>query len=430
MRATVSPHLVRNRRHAEEGCAETHFVETLVTISGDARDLRKLRAATCSGHRVRIDAAARIAWHADGHADPIVPFENEGGTHIQLFLIDLPPGEVSGEVVIEDAHGAWSIPTFNVPARGDGEPIDSVLVKDGPGRWFVEVTAREPFEAITQTTEFGAAREDVTHYPDGFHRLRVGPGYCESWGLALSSMDIEGGVEHKHMMFGKFGVGSGRHLMDRGTVYAPKVVQPFAYRALVARVAPDGRPGGADACWDGFDEVEVWAEPHEVGAARAAMRGCPVPWRLTTYGRSGTPLGIEADVVLATPGEEPQDRPFSYMLFDDAGAEGFAARMRKAVVSAKGLADGNRLLDGSWFAAEEGKIDRNVKSHGVAFSLPDALVGIARGSVVDAKRRVFESSACRGCAWMTRCDGILPYPYSGTLVPEGECELKATFGAA
>jgi hypothetical protein len=152
---------------------------------------------------------------------------------------------------------------------------------------------------------------------------------------------------------------------------------------------------------------------------------------VTTFAKPGDEGCETADLLVVEPGDEPEGgRTFSYLLFSRDDRLVSTDSLARIAVRAAEMPPEAALFDRSWLSAVEGAVRTAELSHGAAFSLPGSL-DLARGRVADVRRRALPASACHGCHYSKRCDGILPYPCApDPEVAAGRCALRAAFDRA
>lgn len=420
--ATLSAHRVRNRRHAAAGTVEMQFLETVVSLRGTLREIRAVRAVELCGRRVELDHDAMLANHGS-HADPLVPAVIDGGEMVQIFLADLEPGIVREGPVLELAQGRTRhCPEVWEGDRAPAETIASSLARHGTGRWSIAAASSQPFEVLVQRFADGRAQETRTVLPAGSHEISVGPCFGEVHGVALSSLAIAGGLEHKHMILGKFGLASGRHLLSGGALLPPRAMEPFAYRSLVSDVRSPACIAATLAHAGAFDEIELWCAPDLASACSEAGRGRSGGWRVRTHAPPGD--DASCDVTTLAPGDTPpmNGRPFSYMLFRSARDEDFGDRLAAAAACARSRPEAP-LIDRAWLSCKE---SHDVgRGYGIGYSLPGPGRGERRDAMDEIRRRRLPDSPCNGCGTAARCDATMPHPREGFPAPGESCGIMA-----
>jgi hypothetical protein len=407
--------------HFASGEREQVVEEAMLLLSaGSADAFDALVAASVGPYAIALNMAMRVASHPGGHADPVCVFEAGGRWHVALFLAGESAAGVAGApLVVVDGDGARTTVAVEVGpvemARAD--PLRSSLRKEGAGCWFLDVEAGEPFDIVWQRVVDGRATEATERFGAGRHAVPVPPSFGEYWGACLTTGELVGGFEHKHQFFGHVGQATGRHLLADGALMHPLEDRgAFAYRAAVAVVGPDGRPGGADRPWEGFDEVEAWAPPRLAAAAAAALAGCPVPWRVRTYAAPGDPGGESADLAVLPAGVSDAARPYSWMLFADQSATDFPQTLAAALRAAS-AAPFPGLFDRPWLEASVGAFSEGAARHGAAFSWPRRQPDAARWLAAERRRRRLPSHPCCGCRAAAACDNLLSFPWGDGAVP-------------
>lgn len=378
MLGQLSSHLVRTHRHLRYGPAITNIEETLLMLSGTAAELQEIRAISLAGRNIRFDHGTRTAHH-EHHSDPAILFEADGRHNLQVFFHDLAPKRDMAALVIE-LHGGRAVTLPCSWPEPEKLPVfRSELIAGMTYEPRLEIECDEAVEVIFQRLAFGRIVEERHEVDAGEHEIALPPAFADAYGVAVSTAGLMHGIEHKHVVLGKFGAPSGRYLLAEGETYSHGIEEDFAYRAAVAVADGAGRPGGLTDPWIGFDEVDVWCRPDQADEIRNLMLGCPVPWRVTTY-------GSEADVLLLSLDQTPPpDHPSSYMLFESAESPGFRDQVVRLMEHQQNFADDHRCIDSQWLTADRPPANDR-RRYGIAFSTP------TEGNALKARVEAFKAA--------------------------------------
>lgn len=396
--ARIAPHLVKTVRHLQEGVAAHDRLETVVTLTGPSAEIANVRRVALGRHSCRLDHLAGVIRHAE-HADPLVTFSLAGLQVLQVFFHDLHPQDADATICIETDAGASVIDVRSGEA-GEAATIETT-VRISEGKITLEVRSDRPVEIIEQRTVLGVYSECRRFLPAGFTAASVDPGFADVLGIVVSSLGVEGGFEHKHQILGRFGYPSGRVLLRDGKATSSGQTQPHGFRSAIAVVSEDGMVGGMALPWAGMDEIEVWARPPEAAAAAGLMSGCPIPWRLMTYG----PIASRADVTVLEPHEGPlPGQPFSYCLF------GNPRNLASSLATALLHRDVPGLIERPWLVTEEPP-EAGALRYGIAWQTHDDEIDrVMRSRMREIRHRAIGLTRTDRAAAKSSC---LPVPHPG-----------------
>lgn len=395
MRAELSAHRVRTHRHLRYSTEVTDIEETLLMLTGRPDDLVSIESVELAGHTIRFDHATQTAHHAH-HSDPAIVFETTDGHHLQVFFHALPPTRSNLELQVVRAGATQTVDvTWSKDASRPTLSTRTIVGMTSSPR--VEIACGEDVEIIFQRLQFGRITEERFVLPAGEHEVPIPPAFSDAFGVAVSTSGLLHGIEHKHMILGKFGAPSGRDLLTGGETITHGIDEEFSYRAAIAVTDSAGWPGGMTEPWIGFDEIDVWCKPEQKPAMLKRMQACPIPWNITTFGMDG-------DVVVLPPGASaPPEQPCSYLLFSDADDFGFQERIEGLLERLPSMPDDHRCLDVQWLAANRAPANDRPR-YGIAFSTPTA------EPLTKARVRQFKAERLTGYRVQNGLAASLPFP--------------------
>ncbi|MTH97600.1 hypothetical protein [Roseibium sp. RKSG952] len=419
MRAVYAKHRCRVFRHVEPTVRKNLFDENTLTLIGTEDEISSVTRIETGDRSVRIDHVRGTADHGT-HIDPMIPIEYRGEIILQLFLCGYEESDMTETVI---AHAGGEARRL-VPEKSDDASSEnmSTSVRKSEDGWFLKVVAPEGADIIWQFQAGGKEHEVEADHVVGEAEIRL-PSYMGNrLGICITSPEIFGGVEHKHLIFGEVGHPSGRHLWSRGTLYAPKLADQFVYRSLII----DFRPGD-DFPKDlrSFDEIELIAEQGDVDAALTAMNDLGVKGIVTSLSHAGRPGPRHGDIVLLTPGDDPiKDETCSYLLFRDQDDPDYPERLEAAVRAARSGAD--NLIELPWLGAATPTLTSSESQYGIAFSVSGPET--RKSKVFTAKRGMLpQRTPCGDCREFRRCSLATAMPWPERLVPGDECTIKNAF---
>lgn len=418
MRVVHSSHVSVMHRHTVEGTDVVAFQEPTITFVGSRQELERIRGAKAGAHSVVFDHKRRTADHGT-HQDPAIVVEAQGRSFLQVFLCDTDPADTISKVgiVLDDGTTAAVDVVRHRTTEEDG--IDShVFRRDG--LWVVEVEGRE-VTPIWQHASYGVEQETVAAAVQGRGRVSVPPLFSDRLGLCLTTEDLFGGMEHKHLFHGEAGHPSGRWLFSRGSLHMPRARKMPAYRSLVLDLTGDDMPSLDVA--EGFDEVQAFCHPMHEDATRRE------------YGRSGVPLdvvtvsGNEADApdVLLVDARQiwmPAARPVSFLLFADQNAPDWADRLQASMALFTRLPEDVPVLDAAWFGETGVVPEMGDRHYGIGFSVSSADFPRA---MVDLNKRLNhpDRQLCGKCPQTGRCMDFLATPWARPAQPASDtCRIR------
>jgi hypothetical protein len=418
MKVVHSSHVSVMHRHTVEGTDVVVFREPTITFVGARDELGRIRGAKAGAHSVVFDHQRRTAQHGT-HLDPAIIIDAQGHSFLQVFLCDADPEESFTKVgVVLDDGSVVALDTVRHRTTAD-DGIDTEVSRTD-GVWRVEVEGRS-VTPIWQHSSYGVERETLGPIVSGRGRVAVPALFSDRLGLCLTTEDLFGGIEHKHLFHGEAGHPSGRWLYSGGNLHMPRARKMPAYRSLVLDLTGDGRPS-ADVVM-GFDEVQAYCHPMHEDAARLA------------YGRYGVPLDVvtvseseedEPDLLLVDARQmwRPTVRPVSLLLFADQNEPDWADRLQASLALFARLPEEVPVLEAAWFG-ETGIVPEPGNRHyGVGFSQSSA--DFPRGMIDLTKRvRLPDRIMCGTCEYDGRCMDLLATPWARPAQPGPEgCGVK------
>lgn len=452
MATTLSARLIgthcRNLLHGEDG-DEVHesYFPTLIVSCADPAGLRGVRTLRMGAARMRLDFGKGVVSHAGRHSDPLFLLEFDGTPSIELQIYDDPEGVRGSRLELGMADGTSLFLEVEPDEDGVKDMFESVLERDAEGL-FLRISSQVDLEIVRQTMRFGSFEEIRTPFPagpegGGIHR--IAPAFADYLGICVSSRRLRGAFEHKHVVFGQLGFGSGRRLLDRfGRVLEPKTEARCAYKAFLAEwggTASSLASIVAAAEVAGADEVEIAAP---AGKAAETLRlelsaGTSVPARILSYGPPGS--GAELVVLDDPASRPPKGKPCSYLFLSDSDAPGWCARTAAVAAESSGWDEDAKVWERGWLAAEQGSLGASgAAEYGAGFSRPRGWNAdrLKRARSRETLRRALPNTPCPACPAETasRCAGVLPFPYPGcdekaapSFVEGGACRFAAAFEA-
>lgn len=407
-------------RHMEDGTDIERFDEGTLTFVGTAEELRRIRGVKANDHAVVIDHARQTADHGT-HMDPAIIVEDPSLTFLQVFLCGNDAGEAIRKVavVLDDNSVLMLDPVPHRPT--EDSDIRSEMKRSRSG-WTVEV-AGGSVTPIWQHSRFGTERETVGMVVSAGGTVRVPALFSDRLGLCLTTDDMFGGTEHKHLLHGEVGQASGRWVYAGGNLHAPRARRMPAYRSAVARLM-DGDIPPLDA-FAGFDELQIFCRPEH---AERAMKD---------YAASGVAaVGVmtvseyeeeDPDILLVDPRTGyfgAPDRPISMLLFADQNDPDYPDRFRAAASLFRHLPEETPVLESAWFSESRIEPERGVRYYGIGYSystadFPRAMVELTRRMMLP------ERQLCGICQRSMNCLDMLATPWAKTVQPrEAACAVK------
>lgn len=397
-------------RHTLEGTDVVVFKEPTITFVGTRAELERIKGAKAGTHSVVFDHQRRTAHHGS-HADPAIIVDAQGHSFLQVFLCDADPDESFTKVgvLLDDGSVVALDPVRHRTTADDG--IHSDVTKTDTG-WLVEVEGRA-VTPIWQHASYGIERETVCPVVSGQGRVMVPALFSDRLGLCLTTEDLFGGIEHKHLFHGEAGQPSGRWLYSGGNLHMPRARKMPAYRSLVLDLTGDGLPS-ADVVL-GFDEVQAYCHPMHEDAARLA------------YGRYGVPLDIvttseaeddEPDLLIVDARYmwRPTARPISLLLFADQNAPDWGDRLQASLALLRRLPGEVPVMESAWLGDAGMTPEPGNRHYGIGFSTSSA--DFPRGMIDLTKRiRLPDRMLCGTCGLDGRCMETLATPWAKPAQP-------------
>lgn len=418
MKVVHSSHVSVMHRHTVEGTDVVEFREPTITFVGAREDLLRIRGAKAGSHAVAFDHQRKTAQHGS-HSDPAIIIEAQGRSFLQVFLCDADPDETFTKVgvLLEDGSVETLDPVRHVTTADDG--IDTEVTRQD-GAWRVEVEGRS-VTPIWQHSSYGIERETLGAAIEGRGRLLVPALFSDRLGLCLTTEDLFGGIEHKHLFHGEAGHPSGRYVYSGGNLHLPRARKMPAYRSLVLDLTGESVPSSDIVA--GFDEVQAYCHPMHEDAARRE------------YGRSGIPVDVvtvsEAEddepdllVVDARRMWRPTARPISLLLFADQNTPEWGERLQASIALYTRLPEEVPVLETAWFGESGIVPNRGDRHYGVGFSTSTA--DFPRGMIDLTKRLTLpDRMLCGVCEQAARCMDVLSTPWAKPAQPGAEaCAVK------
>lgn len=420
MKVVHSAHVSVMHRHMEDGTDVERFDEGTLTFVGSAAELRRIRGVKANDHNVVIDQERRTADHGT-HMDPAIIVEDPALTFLQIFLCGNDAGEAIRKVAVVLDDGSVSVMEPVRHEAAEEDDIRSELKRSRSG-WTFEVSGSS-VTPIWQHSRFGAERETVGMAIAGSGILRIPALFSDRLGLCLTTDDVFGGTEHKHLLHGEAGHASGRWVYAGGNMHAPRARRMPAYRSAVARLM-DGDVPPVDA-FAGFDELQIFCRPEH---AQLAM---------TDYAASGVAaIGVvtvseneeeDPDILLVDPRAGyfgNPERPISMLLFADQNDPSYPDRFRAAASLFRHLPEETPVLESAWFSESHVEPERGVRYYGIGYShstadFPKAMVELTRRMMLP------ERQLCGSCPRSANCLDMLATPWAKPVQPGKEkCAIK------
>ncbi len=407
-------------RHMEDGTDIETIDEGTLTFVGTAAELSRIRGVKANDHAVIIDHVRGTADHGS-HIDPAIVVEHPTLTFLQVFLSGSGAGEAVRKVavVLDDGSASMLDPVRHDPEHS-GE-IRSELRRSRSG-WEFEVSGG-CVTPIWQHSRFGTERETLGMTMTGSGLLRVPALFSDRLGLCLTTDDVFGGTEHKHLLHGEVGQASGRWVYAGGNLHAPRARRMPAYRSAIAKLL-DGEVPPVDA-FTGFDELQIFCRPEH---AEMAMKD---------YAASGvSSLGVvtvsdheedDPDILLIDPRAGyfgAPHRPISMLLFADQNDPEYQDRFTAAASLFRQLPEETPVVESAWFSESRVEPERGVRYYGIGYShstadFPSAMVALTRRQMSP------ERQLCGSCPRSANCLDMLATPWAKTVQPgKDRCRIK------
>jgi len=406
-------------RHMEDGTDVERFEEGTITFVAPASDLRRIRGMKANGHSVVIDHVHGTADHGT-HMDPAIIVETPTMTFLQVFLCGADAGvSVPKVAVVLDDGSACVIETVRHVPDEEGD-ITSSLVRTRSG-WSFDV-AGASVTPIWQHSKFGIERETVSTTIIGSGVLRVPSLFSDRLGLCLTTDDLFGGTEHKHLLHGEAGMPSGRWAFAGGNLHAPRARRMPAYRSAVAKLF-DGEVPPVDA-FAGFDELQLFCRPEHAEMAMSDYAASAQAVSVTTVSEHEDE---DPDILLVDPRLGyfgAPDRPLAMLLFEDQNDPDYPDKLAAAASLFRRLPQETPVLESAWFSESGIEPERGVRYYGIGYSHSSA--DFPKG-MVDLTRRMMlpERQLCGSCGRAANCLDMLATPWSKNVQPtKNVCRVR------
>lgn len=419
MKAVHSTHVSLMHRHMEDGTDIERFEEGTITLVAPPADLRKIRGVRANAHSVVIDHAHGVADHGS-HMDPAIIVETPTLTFLQIFLCGADAGEAVPKVAVAFDDGSISIIDTLKHLPEDEGNLQSAMTRTRAG-WQVEVSGGS-VSPIWQHSRFGVETETLGAQIAGDAVLRVPNLFADRLGLCLTTDDVFGGTEHKHLLHGEAGLASGRWVYAGGTLHAPRGRRMPAYKSVVAKLL-DGDIPPRDAFY-GFDELQIFCRPEHAEFAMQDYAGTAAAVSVMTVSEEE---GDDPDLLLVDPTQGyfgSPGRPISMLLFADQNAPDYPDRLKAAVALFRHLPEETPVLENAWFSESRIEPERGMRHYGIGFSHSTA--DFPKG-MVDLTRRMMlpERQLCGRCDHSGTCLEMLATPWAKAVQPKGErCDIR------
>ena len=410
MKVVHSTHVSLMHRHMEDGTDVERFEEGTLTFVAPPVELRRIRGVKANGHAVVIDHTRQTADHGT-HMDPAIVVEDPAFSFLQVFLCGSDAGEAIGRVAVVFDDGTAAV-FDTVRHEASQEDLSSVLVRRR-GSWMFTVSGSS-VTPIWQHSSFGTERETLSTTIAGEGVLRVPALFSDRLGLCLTSDDVFGGTEHKHLLHGEAGMASGRWVYAGGNMHAPRARRLPAYKSAVAKLF-DGDAPPPDA-FAGFDELQLFCRPEHAGMA------------MEDYASSASAVSVmtvsefedeDPDILLVDPRTGyfgMGSRPISMLLFADQNDVSYPDRFRAAAALFRHLPEDVPVLESAWFSESGIEPERGVRHYGIGYShssadFPKAMVELTRRLMLP------ERQLCGSCPRAGNCLDMLATPWARTVQP-------------
>lgn len=419
MKVVHAAHVSVMHRHMEDGTDVERFDEGTLTFVARADELRRIRGIRANDHSVVIDHQRQTADHGT-HMDPAIIVEDPSITFLQVFLCGNGADEPVSKVAVVLDDGSVSILETVRHEPSDDSDIRSELKRTRSG-WSFEVGGSS-VTPIWQHSRFGTERETIGTTITVGGILRVPSFFSDRLGLCLTTDDMFGGTEHKHLLHGEAGQASGRWVFAGGNMHAPRARRMPAYKSAVAKLM-DGEVPPREA-FAGFDELQLFCRPENAEAALREYAGCASSIGVMTVSEYEEE---EPDVLLVDPlvGYEARpDRPISMLLFADQNAHAYTERFKAAAALFRSLPDETPVLESAWFSESGMEPERGVRYYGIGYSHSTA--DFPKGMVELTRRLMLpERQLCGSCARSANCLDMLATPWARTVQPEKDsCRIR------
>jgi hypothetical protein len=424
----------RNHRHgAERTDVFDAAFPTLLLLADDPSILDEIVAVDIGPARMRLERSKGVIHHEGRHTDPLFRLMVGESHALEAQVYDAPESLTDADVVVSLDDGIRRRSVIVVPERvpDPGSASLETEIETIDGKPILLIKSEAPLELIRQRIVDGRFVETASQLQPGKNVVPIEPAFADYLGFCVTSRDLSGAIEHKHAIFGRFGLGSGRHLLDAaGRLHHPKENEPYAYRSFVVAVADDDprtlETIAREAERLGADETELFLSAKR----KAENERPPSPFRhgkartVRTFGKKTDRLDPN-DILVLDPGDDPPDEgACSFLLFLDSDSPEWTTRLAAAAEAAAKFPNA-RLIDRSWLDATQGSLgESEVLEYGISVSVPGGALRIdaaeepeiaalrLRRAVVRAKGRTLVPGPCAECPdeRRIRCDAITPFP--------------------
>lgn len=411
MKVVHSSHLSVMHRHMQDGTDIERFEEGTLTFIASAGDLRRIRGIKANAHAVVIDHVRQTADHGT-HSDPAIIVEEGTFTFLQIFLCGSDAAERISRValILDDGSLVMVDAVRHDPPEDEGLTSSVTWTQAG---WFAEANGVS-VTPIWQHSRFGVEKETVGGTVSGRARLKVPALFSDRLGLCLTTDDLFGGIEHKHLLHGEAGQASGRWVYAGGNMLAPRARRLPAFKSAVVRL--DGEDVPPLEAFAGFDELQIFCHPRY---AEFALRD------YSSIGASVSVMSFsdneedQPDLLLVDPRfgyHNPSSRPISMLLFSDQNDPEYPDRFRAAAALFRRLPENVPVLESAWFAESGIEPTRGERHYGIGYSyssadFPAAMNDLTRRIVLPGRQ------LCGICEKSSNCMDMLATPWAKTVQP-------------
>ncbi|NTF17270.1 hypothetical protein G6L37_02340 [Agrobacterium rubi] len=419
MKAVHSKHTSLMHRHMHDGTDVERFEEGTITFVASVSDLKRIRGVKANGHSVVIDHSRGTADHGT-HMDPAIIVDTPTMTFLQIFLCGADAGEAVPKVAVVLDDGSVTIIDTVRHVPDEDADVSSSLARKRSG-WTFEISGGS-VTPIWQHSRFGTEMEMLSSPIAGNALLRVPNLFSDRLGLCLTTDDVFGGTEHKHLLHGEAGLASGRWVFAGGNMHAPRSRRMPAYRSAVAKLL-DGDVPPVDA-FAGFDELQLFCRPEHADLA------------MHDYAESAAAVSVmtvsefedeDPDILLVDPRGGyfgRPDRPISMLLFADQNDRDYPDRLKAAASMFRHLPQDTPVLESAWFSEGGIEPERGIRYYGIGYSHSSA--DFPKG-MVDLTRRMMvpDRQLCGTCQRSGTCLDMLATPWAKTVQPgQDGCTVK------
>ncbi|HCI46066.1 MAG TPA: hypothetical protein DFI00_02100 [Rhodospirillaceae bacterium] len=412
-RAVVSTCFTRTFTHREQGTlVEDDYPLTLLLSATDAGFFDHLTGLAIDDYRIELNHERGSVHHLGRHSDPLFLIaDQDGRPALEINLYDMSAANLNGSVLeLQADDGQVMTLAMQVQdAPVDVQLLSSELFRDGHD-CALTVSAPEGGEIIWQRMVNGRFVEQRQTLAVGEQRIAIPPAFADWFGICLTSRSLYGAVEHKHMIIGELGLGSGRWFLDfsNNALLAPRMADPMRYRSLLVLCRSDVPSIEDIRAWlENWDEVEIVADAGILAHLEHVCRNKRISLR-----------GLPQDELLVLGG--------------DSAGDDFAGWLLEAVSGC-----GKSPSVGQWLGARvnRGSME-NAAHYGIGYAYDHGWAAcrsderaelIASAERFDRRRFLMKSMPCSSCPQSARdiCHNLLPRPFDiERLWVGGNCLLQ------